>query len=849
MIVQRFAVLSTILVTAATLRAGELKLPSAVLERTGPVTAIYRTIGQATGKGTLQIHWTDTYDRVVEDRTLPIELTDENEIRFSLDMRRAVAMQNVVKVHLSFAGANKKNEPDHREEDAEVRFIAKPPDRNWWDYMVIMWQDGSADHFKALEKVGVNAGKSNESSTLLPNSLLKDDLRWYVENMATDFYSEYHRYRKDRPYNWSLLEAKQLYKENPGNLEGLKRKPSFSDPVWLNKIQERLHNATEVYSPYRPLFYNLADETGIAELAGFWDFDFSDHALEAMRFWLKEKYGTLAALNQQWGTKFPRWDLVTPAQTRDAMKQSDENYSSWADHKEFMDISFAAALKTGADAVHSVDPDAYVGIEGAQMPGWGGYDYARLTAALDLMEPYDIGDNIEIIRSLNPKLAFVTTAFAKGPWEKHRVWHELLNGARGQIIWDEKDDIALPDGSVGPRGKDVAPYWTELRSGVGAQLIQSTQQAQAIGIHYSQASMRTAWMLEQRSKGDAWMDRLSSTERKNNDFLRLRDSYCRLLEDEGMQYRFVAYDQVAAGELSKGAYRVFILPASSSLSVDEARAIVNFVHSGGILIVDGEAGTFDEHSRRLKQSSLAELMNGNVGKGRVVKMNALGYDRDRVLGKEAGLHDEMKAILQSAAVLPNFRAVGADGNPVAGLEVHEYRNGALTMVALENNPPIEVDELGPLKVQSQKRFEKSQNVRLVMPHAAFVYDVRKGRAIGSLHETAIDVDPYEPTILALSASKIPPLRLVVPERAERQHLAHISVAVGEASPAAKQIFHLEVFDPSGNLVPYYSGNLLGQNGATEKTIPFAQNDVTGKWRLKVRDVLSGQEQTSSLEVF
>src|SRR5205814_1124403 len=85
----------------------------------------------------------------------------------------------------------------------------------------------------------------------------------------------------------------------------------------------------------------------------------------------KQRYGTLSALNRQWGTDFSRWDFVIPMTTNEAMKRADENFSSWADHKEWMDISYARALKTGADAIRSVDPDARVGIGGAQTPGWG----------------------------------------------------------------------------------------------------------------------------------------------------------------------------------------------------------------------------------------------------------------------------------------------------------------------------------------------------------------------------------------------------------------------------------------------------------------------------------------------
>ncbi len=835
--------------TAGLLPAAELIFPASALERDAPIIVVFKTVGQATGKGNLNLRWTDVYGRVVEDRTLPIELTDETEIRFPLDLRRAVAIENELHAHLLFDGLNKKSEKDHRDETAEARFIAKPPDRTWWDYMIIEWQGGSAEHFKELEKVGVNAGKSNESSTSIPEFLLKDNLRWYVENMATDFYSEYHRYRKDRPYNWSLLQAKELYKHDPSSKEGLKRHPSFSDPAWLSKIHDRLVDSAQTYARYRPIFYNLADESGIAELAGFWDFDFSDHSLDAMRSWLKSRYGTLAALNAQWASHFTSWEAVTPETTRDAMKRTDDNYSSWADHKEWMDAEFAGALKMGVDAVHSVDPEAYVGIEGAQMPGWGGYDYARLSSTLDVLEPYDIGDNIEIIRSLNPHLAFVTTSFAVGPWEKHRVWYELLHGARGHIIWDEKTDIVQPDGTIGPRGRDVAPYWNELRNGVGALLINSTRQAGPIAIHYSQASMRTDWMLKQRSKGDAWMERMSWTERSGNDFLQLRDSYCRLIEDAGLQYNFVSYSQVEEGELLKGGYRILVLPDSSSLSPSEAEAISAFVHQGGTLIVDGDAGTFDEHSRRLAQPSLSDLLKGDTGHGKIAPMHAIDYANQRVLGTGAELQGAMQKITAGAGVSPLFRVTDALGHPVPGIELQEFRNGAVTVVGLNSNPPIEVDELGPLKVKSEQRFEKNRTVRLTAPVELYAYDVRRAKSLGRLKQLNLSIDPYEPALIAFSATPIGDLQIAAPAKIGRGGTAQIGLSIGGRTPASQHIFHIDVLNPSGESVPYFSGNLLAQGGSAKRGLALAHNEQTGQWTVRVKDLLSGQEKTASFEVF
>ena len=167
-----------------------------------------------------------------------------------------------------------------------------------------------------------------------PDFLIDNDLRWYAENIATDFYSAYHRWFPDRPVNWLFHDAKELNKKDPSNREAFKRHPSLSDPVWLGRIHDRLVESVKRLSPYRPVFYDLGDESGIADLAAFWDFDFSDESLVPMRRWLRERYGTLAALNRQWGTTFTSWDLVMPPTTTEAMKRTDDNYSGWADFKE-----------------------------------------------------------------------------------------------------------------------------------------------------------------------------------------------------------------------------------------------------------------------------------------------------------------------------------------------------------------------------------------------------------------------------------------------------------------------------------------------------------------------------------
>ena len=291
-----------LLVSGVASSAAEIVLPSADLERYQVVMALYRTSSVATGKGTLAVRWADVLGRVVEDQTLPIELTDENEIRFPLDLRRAVAMKNTVAAHFVFDGVNRKGETDRRDEQAQVSFIARPPDRDWKDYRIVMWQDYPANLWKTLKSLGINAGQYVGRNEPPADFLIENDLQWYAENIATDYYSAYHRYFPDRRVNWKFYGAKELYKKDQSSKEAFKRHPSFSDPAWVEKIHDRLISITRKHSPYRPIFYDLGDESGIGDLAAFWDFDFSDQSLAEMREWLRQQSGTLAALNRQWET-------------------------------------------------------------------------------------------------------------------------------------------------------------------------------------------------------------------------------------------------------------------------------------------------------------------------------------------------------------------------------------------------------------------------------------------------------------------------------------------------------------------------------------------------------------------
>ena len=858
------ALASTLLATTLTATAAsgdahsKLILPASTLERTGQVPVIYSLSQGFTGHAVLHVRWTDSLGRVVEDKTIPADLLDETEITFPIDLSLAIAMRNHLEADLSLNGKDIKGAPYNQSETAEADFVARPPFTGWKDYVIMMWHPYKANLIPGLQKLGVNGGTYFSNDVQLPDFLIDNNMRWYSESLATDYYSEYHRWRPDRDVGWSFSQAKKLYRQDPNSLEAFKRHPSFEDPYWRKLVHDRAVVTAKRLAPYRPYFYSLADESGIGELEAQWDFDFSDQSLVPMRRWLQSQYGSLGALNQEWGTNFTNWNLVMPLTTNQAMKQPGDNFAAWADFKEWMDISYADALKMGADAIREADPHAYVAVGGGQMPGWGGYDYARITKALTAIEPYDIGRSVDVVHSLNPAMPILSTGFASGTDEEHRVWYELLHGNRGLIVWDEDYAYVQDNGQPGPRGEAAGKYYNEIRDGAGALIINSQPVNNRIAIHYSHASLRTQWMLERRPDGDAWMTRSPKYERSNNDFMRLRESWCNLIEDEGWQPDFVSYDQVEQGDLLKRGYHVLVLPESSSLSQAEAAAIRQFVADGGVAIADGMPGTYDEHSKKLPQSSLADIFGDSnaeqlnvhtFGQGKAILLNAdvVGYLLDRLDGKEKPVHELVEQLLRSNDMRPEFAVEDAAGHNVVGVDTHVYANGGVRIIALQSNPQLRVDELGPPDFRSSDRLTKPTTVQLHLPNAMYLYDTRAGKALGLKKQLTVTVDPYQPTILTASETPLPKMQVSVPDHVERGSIANIAVHAGPAQ-ADHSIFHVDVMNPQGNSVLYYSGNLIVQQGAGVQSIPFAANDAPGKWTVVVRDLLSGQVVTQTMNV-
>jgi hypothetical protein len=640
---------------------------------------------------------------------------------------------------------------------------------------------------------------------------------WYVENLATDFYAAYHYWTPEHPndVNWRFTALKQRYRRDPMDVSINIRAPSLSDPEWFSRISARLADNVRTYAPYRPLYYDLGDETGIADLAAAWDFDFSPVSLAGFREWLHTQYGSLAALNRQWDSQYTTWDQVMPPTTTAAMRAPGENFSAWADFKAWMDEAFARALRLGTDAVHAADPTALAAIEGVQVPGWGGYDFSRLAGAVDLMELVDSGNNEEIVHSLNPRIKMLTTSFDSGAREHHRIWHELLQGGRGLIIWDDRGDFVDDDGSPGARARAAAATFSELRGGIGAQMIASTAHLDQVAILYSPASFRTYWMMVQRPRGEAWTARGSSTEAEDNALRAATRRTASLLVHLGLAARFVSSDQVENGVLRTAGLRALVLPYTIALSAAEASEIRAFAAQGGLVLADVEPGIFDQHSRRLARPALADLRE------------------HRGIAVLPQTQPAMASVLAGAGISPAFRLSHEDGSPVTDVEARVFDDGGVTVLGLQKDLPA-TGAPGP------------EQIVLTLPALRTLRDIREAGDWMHSDRVSLTLDGVVPTLLAVAPSRLAPPTLSAPTNVRAGESAELHITLPDA--AAARALHIAVIDPAGNPAPLYSGNIVLREASAAWSLPFAVSDSPGRWTIAVHDVLGGGTVTVALDL-
>jgi Beta-galactosidase/Beta-galactosidase trimerisation domain len=432
---------------------------------------------------------------------------------------------------------------------------------------------------------------------------------FYVMNICRPFYMDW---SDGKPLFRKWYESFAAGRDN----KVFSRVPCVNDPAvcqGMNDYTDAVMNGLEGVRDLS-LLYDLRDEPSITSFLLAADSCFCPHCMKKMGQWLKDDYGSLEALNAQWGTDFKSWDQVEPLTTQEAYERRQAgnwNFAPWHDHRTFMNDSFINACVKQNELIKKQDPDSTVGLAGTQCPWvFGGYDFAKLVPEMEWVEAYSFGQSVDCFRSFKKRrdVPFLKTSGLGGdaPSVAAMLWTYVYQsgGHAGTIIWESNAMVDLEDEALplNDRARELGTYFAELRGGIPRLLQLSQEKSSPVAVHYSQASINADFITAVPARPAA----VAAAEAERFPASQSRNAWWKLLEDRGLRPLFLSDQQIMAGDLIERGFKVLLLPRSISISDEVAAEMKKFVESGGTLIADSFAGRMDQHCREREEGVLDE---------------------------------------------------------------------------------------------------------------------------------------------------------------------------------------------------------------------------------------------------
>lgn len=685
------------------------------------------------------------------------------------------------------------------------------------------------------------------------------------------------------------------------------RSPCLHDPAYLERTRSQLAVQARQAAPYCPAAFTLGDENYL--LGGSREGCHAAASVEAFRQWLAERYGTIARLNEVWGTACAGFaDIGTPMLLEEAAAQT-VSFAPWLDHKRFMDHAFAATHEAFAEVLQARAPEARVGWDGLLGYHWrAGYDFARLCRNLRLNQTYTTNWlQGELVRCLKGPGALTgkwgnaaadnEAGFAAWPWDC------LLAGDNSVWWWTSWgcDYIPFhPDLSLSQFGRWFFPAAREAAAGPGRLLLHAERRHSGIGVLYSQADL-FAGVLTARLGG-------AGEDAGDGAVLTSYEALAHGIHDLGFEYRFLAADALEAAGVPEGEFRVLCLSLAACLSDRQAAALRAFVEAGGTLLVDGRAGLLTGEGRLRERAALDELLGVAAPAGLPAlreRASETALDVDASLPGVARTVPLRVRQARLRILSPGLRTAGGQALATAGggepvlvanrvgrglcltlntswrrladerLAEGERPLAQILAAALESagiEPPARLRGADGARVRAVRlsRFTDGpleylgvqqdillrglpdQEAVLSLDREVHAFDVRAGEplAAGPVREWPVKITRGRPLLFALLPYRVTGLEAEAPPAAAAGETVSVGVRV-RVTPGRPgfHVVRLDVFAP-GSDTPHrqYSRNVSCPEGAGTVAIPFALDDPAGQWRCELRDVASGLRSRLVLSV-
>lgn len=716
----------------------------------------------------------------------------------------------------------------------------------------------------------------------------------------------------DGDYDWHV-EPRGRYVDGT---RGPMRRPCLTNPGHQRKVLNFYSSEARRLRHLGVSEYNLGDECAFLATKDNVDVCFSDTCIRDLQSYLRATYGTVERLNRQYGSKYRSFDDVIPVPFEKA--KATGQVSLWVDHRRHMEQVWAGYFERARAAIEPQAPGALVGYEGSDEPGHiyadrvgGAEDYYRLAKAMTMNGTYYFPLQLDCVRDFSAPGTLIGGGWFGGyaaRWRAGRdarhhrwwIWNTLLRGANSLWVYTG-NAMMQTDGYFSIIASDLSPLEffrataKEIqiaKSGIGKLLMSAPRPHDGIAVLYSPSSMLLS----------AFDDRMPGR----------WDSAAAVpyvLTEAGFQYRMIYPDQLAAGVLTKGDFRLLYLPYCQALSQAEIAAILTFAKAGGVVLADLRPGVADGHGKAYGTGALDALfgvtqttaraqpiraaitstdgridlppargdaslkLNGAVAAARIgaapaVVTHRLGRGLGILLNFAAGdllvgnlSYDVSFTNSKTANEIRSLvrRLLGGHGiTPSVTVEphlpgCHVFRrsladDGDLLGVVWDAPsflPGIRCYE--DTKVAEAAKWKRSVWVKL--PSSRHVYSVFAGRYVGFTDTVPSTLQPGDTELFATLPYRVEAMTISAPTALRQGDELQVAAALKtDGGAPGLHAFRLELTAPSGQTTSHYCRNLTAPAGRAKTALTLALNEATGRWKLTVRDVTTGVSAETSLDV-
>jgi len=243
------------------------------------------------------------------------------------------------------------------------------------------------------------------------------------------------------------------------------------------------------------------------------------------------------------------------------------------------------------------------------------------------------------------------------------------------------------------------------------------------------------------------------------------------------------------------------------------------------------------------------VIKNAYGKGKAVYLN-FPFEYYLLANRKERERELFKDILKKVGIESKIRIKDKDEKDIS-CEVIFFKNEENRYMGIIQDPNL-VKGLNIREVEPRDLEAKQVSATITFPYKAHIYDVRDGSYYGLTDKVKTQIIPGVAKLYGLLPYEIKGVVFKMDNHSYKQgdtinYKIEIEVETS-TNEAGAHIVRLEVYDPEGKLYEPYTRNLLIGDGLFESQIPLALNEAKGRWKIHIKEVVSGNEATGEFSV-